>query len=425
MRKNGTQPTRLKQLKPDPKNVNLGTERGQQMLESSLRKYGAGRSILIDRNNVIIAGNKTASEAGQIGLDKIRVIETDGTELVAVKRTDLDLERDKAARELAVADNRVAEVDLDWSETLKSLDADLGGMWTEAELEHLFGEEKEVGEGPEPQLDKADELLCKWGVEYGQVWEIGKHRLMCGDCTSSEDLGSLLEGIKPDLLLTDPPYGISIVNVLSGTDGAGKEVTIGSIRGRQKYPFGGVKNMGKVGGGNWVDSSLYRPVHGDNKPFDPTHLLSIAENCVLFGGNYFSSKLPDSRCWLIWDKDNTGNFADAELAWTSFDHTVKMYRFTWNGLVREGSRAIEGISRFHPTQKPVGLFAKIIRDFTSESDVVCDLYAGSGTTILAAALTGRVGVGMEIDPAYCAVTLERLSQMGLTPKLCNGIKPNV
>jgi hypothetical protein len=161
MAKNGRQPTRLKQLKPDPKNVNLGTERGQQMLESSLRKYGAGRSILIDRNNVIIAGNKTASEAGQIGLDKIRVIETDGTELVAVKRTDLDLDRDKVARELAVADNRVAEVDLAWSpEAFQALDVDLSGMWTEQELAHLFGQD--VGLPSEEQARQT--LAEKFGV---------------------------------------------------------------------------------------------------------------------------------------------------------------------------------------------------------------------------------------------------------------------
>jgi hypothetical protein len=103
---------KIADLIPDDRNANAGTERGQQLIENSLRNYGAGRSILIDKNNRIIAGNKATENAGQVGLDDVIVVETDGTRLVAVKRTDLDLKRDKAARELAIADNRTSEIDL-------------------------------------------------------------------------------------------------------------------------------------------------------------------------------------------------------------------------------------------------------------------------------------------------------------------------
>lgn len=163
-----SQITRLKELKPDPKNVNLGTERGQQLLESSLRKYGAGRSILVDRNNVIIAGNKTFNEAGQIGIERVRVIETDGTELVAVKRTDLDLKRDKSARELAVADNRVSEVDLCWdTSALKALDIDLSLLWTTNELEVLFADFKPVSVDEQGKLDEKSKVKCpECGAEF-------------------------------------------------------------------------------------------------------------------------------------------------------------------------------------------------------------------------------------------------------------------
>lgn len=106
---------KLKTLTPDDHNANEGTERGQRVLEDSLRRYGAGRSILLDKHGKIIAGNKTHAEAGQMGMENVVVVETDGTELVAVKRMDLDLDKDPKARELAYADNRAGELGLAWS----------------------------------------------------------------------------------------------------------------------------------------------------------------------------------------------------------------------------------------------------------------------------------------------------------------------
>jgi len=135
--------TKLSALTPDRKNANKGTERGRQTLENSLRNYGAGRSILIDKHGTIIAGNKTAEEAAAIGLDDIIVVETDGTKLVAVKRTDLDLEHDPRARQLAYADNRISELDLsfDAEQIARDLNEglDLSGLWTAGEIDGLMG----------------------------------------------------------------------------------------------------------------------------------------------------------------------------------------------------------------------------------------------------------------------------------------------
>jgi len=209
-------------------------------------------------------------------------------------------------------------------------------------------------------------------------------------------------------VLTDPPYGISIVSGLRAANGGSKPVTIGTIRPRRTDTVGGVKNVrGTVGASHMVDATLYRPVHGDDKPFDPRSLLEIGENQIIFGGNYFASKLPDSRCWIVWDKNNTGNFADAELAWTSFDRPVKLYQYTWNGLLREGSRQIEGVRRMHPTQKAAGLFRDILLDFSDEGHVIYDPYLGSGTTLIACEITKRLGIGVEIDPVYCALSIQR------------------
>lgn len=129
--------TDLSALTPDDRNANKGTQRGTGMLESSLRKYGAGRSILLDKHGRIIAGNKTAEGAASIGMDDVVVVESDGTRLVAVKRTDLDLD-DPQTRELAIADNRTGEINLDWNaDELQALideGVDLSEMFTDQEL---------------------------------------------------------------------------------------------------------------------------------------------------------------------------------------------------------------------------------------------------------------------------------------------------
>lgn len=131
---------KIKDLIFDVKNANKGTARGCGMLEKSLSKYGAGRSILLDKNNRIIAGNKTAACAGEIGMDNVQIVESDGSKIIAVKRTDLDL-NDKPARALAFADNRVAEIDLDWSAeeiARAQLDGvDIEDFFTQSEIDNL------------------------------------------------------------------------------------------------------------------------------------------------------------------------------------------------------------------------------------------------------------------------------------------------
>lgn len=134
-------PTSASPLHPDPQNANKGTKRGRALLEASLRDHGAGRSILADKHGVVIAGNKTLETAEGLGLP-VRVVETDGTELVVVQRTDLDLAQDPAARALAYADNRVGQVDLEWDTEQMRKDlatgVDLQAFWQTSELDSLL-----------------------------------------------------------------------------------------------------------------------------------------------------------------------------------------------------------------------------------------------------------------------------------------------
>lgn len=136
-----TEQIKLSDLQPDSHNANKGTERGRALLEKSLHQYGAGRSILLDKNGRIIAGNKTAQTAGEIGIDDVIIVRTKGDKLVAVLREDLDL-NDDAARMLAYADNRVGQVDLEWDAEALLADMtagfELDEFWFEDELEDLF-----------------------------------------------------------------------------------------------------------------------------------------------------------------------------------------------------------------------------------------------------------------------------------------------
>jgi len=201
----------ITELVLDEKNANKGTKRGRELLGRSLGKYGAGRSVVLDRHNRVIAGNKTIEAARAAGMKSISVIETDGSSLVAVQRGDLDLKRDKKARELAIADNRVSEVDLEWNpEVLASLDVDLEQFWNEGELSALLTDfRSDELSAPDPKLDQAAKLQKKWKTERGQIWGIGRHRLMCGDSANASDVRALMDGKTAKLRATDPPYLVS------------------------------------------------------------------------------------------------------------------------------------------------------------------------------------------------------------------------
>lgn len=144
----------------DIQNANRGTERGLYALDESLRRYGAGRSIVVDRDNRIIAGNKTLERAADMGLDEVIVVETDGTKLVAVKRTDLNLaEDDGRARGLALADNRVGQLDLDWDalQVLNDLPDDATFLWSAREIEALQAVAEQQAREEFPFLDSVGE----------------------------------------------------------------------------------------------------------------------------------------------------------------------------------------------------------------------------------------------------------------------------
>jgi DNA modification methylase len=194
-----------------------------------------------------------------------------------------------------------------------------------------------------------------------------------------------------DLLLTDPPYGI------------------------------GIKN--KVGGKNLAESKDYGDHNRwDEKPPSPevfALMFGRSKEQIIFGGNYFIECLTNSSCWIVWDKDNSGNFADCELAWTSFKSAVRKIKFRWNGMLQEyGGKAKE--KRYHPTQKPVNLFTQILEMYSEKGQTVLDCYAGSGTTALACMKMSRNWALIEEQEKYCEVIQQRIEKVLRQPEMFPG-----
>jgi len=138
-------------------------------------------------------------------------------------------------------------------------------------------------------------------------------------------------------------------------------------------------------------------------------IFRISKNQIIFGGNYYGSVLGDTNCYIVWDKDNGDNdFADCELAWTSFKSAVRKFKWRWNGMLQEDMKYKE--ARFHPTQKPVELMKWILGKYSEPTDLILDPFLGSGTTAVAAKQLHRRYIGIEISPKYCEIAKQRLGQ---------------
>jgi 16S rRNA G966 N2-methylase RsmD len=365
---------KITDLIPDNLNANRGTKRGRKAVEDSLTRYGAGRSILVDRTGRVIAGNKTIASAAASGIEEVILVPSDGKSIIAVQRMDLDLDSPEG-RALAIADNRAAELGLEWDpEVLGQLatDLDLKPFFTDGELAaivpstvtELLGDEDDV---PEPPVEPV--------TKPGDMYILGDHRLLCGDATSPTDIATLLDGVLPDMVFTDPPYGISVQMNNPGT------VCKGMILG---------------------DSTTEVAVAAYN--------LCAAMNAPLlfWGANHYAAdaKLPNSACWICWDKQESNNHidqADCEFAWTNFKGPARIFHHLWSGFRRDSEK---GERRVHPTQKPVALLTEILDFFKAGRDIL-DLFGGSGSTLIACERTKRSASLMELDPRYCDVIVTR------------------
>lgn len=326
---------------------------------------------------------------------------------------------DAEASAYLIADNRQTELArwdndglLELLDAIGEDDADLVGVagFTDADTAALRAlTEDDPDEPPAARTDPDDVpgLAAQVHSERGDLWVLGGHRLLCGDSTNPDDVDRVLEGLgEPGIVYTDPPYGISIVN------------DSGKVGHRRGMPFRGLKGDGKI-----IPTTEYLPVAGDDSTETAAEVFRLmaatfpAAMHVWWGGNHYAGAagLPDSPCWLVWDKENNGHFADAELAWTNHDGAVRLLRHMWNGMVRASERG----KRVHPNQKPVALaewaFEQV--DPKKERGGVLDLFAGSGSTLIAAHRTRRWAALVEMEPAYVDVICRRWQEhTGILPE---------
>lgn len=175
-----------------------------------------------------------------------------------------------------------------------------------------------------------------------------------------------------DLAIVDCPYGI-------GEDG--------------------IKNHSR---NNLTKATKYTPKNWDKQP--PTkeyfqELMRISHNQIIWGANHFISRIPfDSPCWIVWDKNNSGDFADCELAWASFNKAVRKFTFTWNGMLQGNMKRKE--KRIHPTQKPKALYNWLLKNYAKKGQRIIDTHLGSGSSAISAHYFGCDFVGIEIDKDY-------------------------
>lgn len=368
----------IAEVKPYEKNPRKN-DQSVDKVANSIKEFGFKVPIVVDKNNIIVCGHTRYKAAKKLGLPVVPCVVAD----------DLTEEQIKAYR---LADNKVGEDSL-WDmdllneelEDILSLDmADFGFDLMEEEPEEVVEDEFEAELPEEPK------------AKLGDIYQLGNHRLMCGDSTSITDIEALLDSKKIDLVLTDPPYGISVVG-----------------------------NNGKVGADNLAKNGTYMPVKGDETTETTQEFYNACvaigiERYILFGGNYFVDFLPFSDGWVIWDKRgemNSNNFADGEMAWCSFHTPVRIYKQVWSGMIREG----ESGKRMHPTQKPVRILGDILKDFSKENENILDCFGGSGSTLLACEQTGRNCFMMEYEPHYIDVIIARWEQFtGQKAVLLNG-----
>ena len=277
-------------------------------------------------------------------------------------------------REMVIQDNNPFG-ETDWNmianewdvEELKDWGVDLPADWDTSEAE-------EQKEAEEDDFSDEDAEKAEPRVKLGEIWQLGEHRLMCGDSTDATSVALLMDGKKADMVFTDPPYGMSAVS------------KSGVLQKRYKTD---IMNDDT----NEVAINSFKLCQ---------KMFSNAKQ-VWWGANYYTECLPSSECWIVWDKNNgASDQTDCELAWANF-----------RSVVRQFTMASEKKDRVHPTQKPIKLITDIIDKFEKDKrfDVIVDLFGGSGSTLIACEQLKRKCYMMELSEHYASVIIARWEKL--------------
>tara|TARA_Y100001938_G_scaffold41927_1_gene57772 strand:+ start:16879 stop:18036 length:1158 start_codon:yes stop_codon:yes gene_type:complete len=362
------------------------TDEQYQRLKDSITRFGLVDPIIVnqhkDRKNIIVGGHQRTRVAKKLGIEEVPCV-----------FVNLPYEKE---RELNVRLNKnTGGWDYDILADMFDLDELIDWGFKEEELVGFDADIEVEGKIDDDEIPEDVESVCK----LGDIWELGNHRLLCGDSTVKENIELLLDGNKADMVFTDPPYGMNL-----DTD------------------YSSMKSKlfkGKTG------ADYHKPIIGDNVDFNPAFFLNYFHYCkeqFWWGGDYYAEYLPKGSSWVVWDKrldDSADKMYGScfELCWSKTKHKRDIARIKWAGIF--GTDKEFDKKRHHPTQKPIDLVLWFFERY--KGNKVVDIFLGSGSTLIACEKTKRVCYGMELDPHYCDVIINRWEQYtGKKARLVNG-----
>lgn len=431
------------QLIPDAGNVRRRDDRANQAIDASLAQFGPGRSILVGNKRIVRAGNGTLERFAAGGGTEVLLVRPKPGQLVAVERIDLTPTQEVG---LGIADNRTADLatndDIALAEQLRALQSEdfpiEAAGYTDDEVDELIerlGKEAAGGGGsgggadPGPQIDKAAELQKKWGTKRGQLWSItssttcgGWHSLLCGDSTNPIDVARVMgDDGKAALFMTSPPYWAkqaydtqpgmeavrlfmrAIVGVWLPFVSRRCCVVTGNTN-ETSIDKGGECSVRVMLDAEWADAfaEMQWPLRHRRvwvKGGALAHIGPMNDSC-------------DQSCEYLLTFFASGHNAGGQ---ERVDEPWAQSGF-WDDLPGGGESVV---GNNHPCPYPVEIPARFIKLYSVAGDAIAEPFSGSGATIVAAEQTGRLCRGIEIEPKYVAVALERLAGMGLAPRLAS------
>ena len=378
--------TKINNIKPNPRNPRLIRDSRFDSLCTSLREFPEmleKRPLVCftdtDGKFVVLGGNMRLKAAKEIGLKELPIMLADDW---TAEQKDQFLIKDN----LNFGEFNFDELQADWD--VEQLEA-----WG---LEHDWETEQQL----EAVEDDFDEQPPENPITVlGDLYEIGDHRLLCGDSTDSDAVAKLMNGSKADMVFTDPPYGMFLDT-------------------NYDQMFANDKNHKKTG-------ERFEKVKGDHNDFVPELINTIfacfndTKEIFIWGADYFAELIPDriNGSWVVWDKRCDENMDKVsgntfELCWSKQKHKRLVARILWSG--HHGMHKDDTKTRVHPTQKPTELAKWFFNQWGNDYDLVADLFLGSGSTMVASHQLKRKCYGMELDCRYADVILKRMLKLDPT-----------
>lgn len=380
----------ITKLIPDPTNARTHDEKNLSAIEGSLKEFGQRKPIVITQDNIIAAGNGTVEAAKRLGWTEMDVVRVPA---------DWDADRIKA---YALADNRTAEL-AEWNPEIMAaqlLDLQEAGFDIES-----FGFEL-VNPPVDLESIEEDEIPedAPTRTALGDIWKLGRHRLMCGSTTSLDDMDKLMEKKKADIVFTDPPYGVAYTGGIQFKDGQVQKNNREMIQNDDADIYEAVmQTLGAYANGPcyiWFAGTRASTLYEAAEKYGDIHALIIWVKNGGYGALNANYKQKHEPCLYWKPRGKSLNFTGSTTETT-----------VWQ-INKDGRNTL------HPTQKPVALAAKAISNHSG--DLVFDGFGGSGATLIASEQVGKTCFMMELDPKYCDVIIQRWENLtGKKAELAN------